>query len=474
MARVGSAGQIVAPLSLRRKLFRFLCNRAGGFWRWREFTLPLALLYGAWAMGGGATALSLATLLAGAVALATLVRPRFSLGALNRCRGRTRAYRCRRCWPNVCLGLHWYRKLDGGAILVPHLLSWHDAPTHVNLALAPLAEQHASSWDAMADAFRRFVGGASVEWRESHGTLRIVVGRVPLPDFLPWPGCPGPSTQLLLGRRHGGGDLVIDSRSTAHVLLAGATGSGKGGAIRTATAAALQAGWHVVVLDPKEAGEYAWLELLGVPVITALPEQVEALEQLVRVRQARQGLVRACGVDSWHDLPGDERVAFGPVLLVVDEAADLLATTKGKSGEDRMRAALQHKAGELIAELARKGRSAAIHLIVAIQRPETAQLGDQGGALRNNLTARLALGSLDAEGLRMLGVSSTDPVALALDGTPGRAVCLGFAGDPRPSVCQVAWLEQTQARAEVVPTRPQGLEHVGPTSADAEVAVQLA
>src|SRR5205823_14248511 len=196
--------------------------------------------------------------------------------------------------------------------------------------------------------------------------------------------------------------------------------------------------------------------LLGVPVITALPDQVEALEHLVRVRQARQSLVRSYGVDSWHELAEDERLGFGPVLVVIDEVADLLATTKGKSGEDRLRAALQHKAGELIAELARKGRSAAIHLIVTIQRPETAQLGDQGGALRNNLTARLALGSLDADGLRMLGVSSTDPVALALDGTPGRAVCVGFAGDPRPSVCQVAWLDQSRARDEIVPTRPQG------------------
>src|SRR5689334_22761350 len=100
MARVGSAGQIVAPLSLRRKLFRFLCNRVGGLWRWREFTFPLTLLYAAWAVGGGgATAISLATLLAGAVALATIVRPRFTLGALKRCCARTRAYRRRRRWP---------------------------------------------------------------------------------------------------------------------------------------------------------------------------------------------------------------------------------------------------------------------------------------------------------------------------------------------------------------------------------------
>jgi hypothetical protein len=158
------------------------------------------------------------------------------------------------------------------------------------------------------------------------------------------------------------------------------------------------------------------------------------------------------------------------VLLVVDEAADLLASTKGKSGQDRLRATHQHKAGELIAEVARKGRSAGIHLLLAIQRPETAQLGDEGGSLRNNLTARLALGSLDAEGIRMLGVSATDPVAHALDGTPGRGICVGFAGDPRPSACQVAWLDQARARAEVTPTYLQGLHLVQPSASPEEKA----
>jgi FtsK/SpoIIIE family len=157
--------------------------------------------------------------------------------------------------------------------------------------------------------------------------------------------------------------------------------------------------------------------------------------------------------------------SWRPVLVVVDEAADLLATTKGKSGEDKLRAAFQLKAGELIADLARKGRSAGIHLLVAIQRAETAQLGDQGGALRNNLGARLALGSLDADGLRMLGISANDPVALALDGTPGRGICIGFSGDPRPSVCQVAWLDQDRARVDVSPACQQGLDRIAPATA---------
>jgi S-DNA-T family DNA segregation ATPase FtsK/SpoIIIE len=323
----------------------------------------------------------------------------------------------------------------------------------------------------MADAFRRFLGGASVEWREAFGTLRIVVSRVGLPDFLPWHGDGAPEGRLVIGRRHGGRSLAIDARTTPHVLLSGATGSGKGGAIRAAAGAALEGGWHLVVLDPKEAGEYAWLDLLGVPVVTELREQIETLERLAAVRRARQQVVRSYGVDTWLDLPGELLQIWRPVLVVVDEAADLLAATKGKSGEDRLRAAFQHTAGELIAELARKGRSAGIHLLVAIHRPETAQLGDQGGSLRNNLTARLALGSLDADGLRMLGIAAGDPVALALDGTPGRGVCVGFAGDPRPSACQVAWLDQERARVEVTPTYFQGLHLIEPSTTQLEDAV---
>ena len=112
--------------------------------------------------------------------------------------------------------------------------------------------------------------------------------------------------------------------------------------------------------------------------------------------------------------------------------------------------------------MARKGRSAGIHLIVAIQRPDAAQLGDQGGALRNNLTARVALGSLDAEGIRMLGIPSGDPVAMTLDGTPGRGVCVGFGDDPRPSACQVAWLDQQHAGTHVKPAAAQGLDAIKP------------
>lgn len=253
------------------------------------------------------------------------------------------------------------------------------------------------------------VAGASVQWRESHGTLTVVVSRAGLPGMLAWRSGLSDEARIVIGQRHGGTPLALDVRRTPHVLLAGATGSGKGGAIRSALAGALEGGWHAIVIDPKESGEYRWLEQLGVPVVSNIVEQVDALREIDEVRQRRQALTKAFGADTWHQLPANTRRGWQPVLVVIDEAADLLVQVKGKSEPDREHATLQQEAARLTAQLARKGRSAGIHLILAIQRPDTAQLGDQGGALRNNVTARLALGSLDAEGIRMLGIPSSDP-----------------------------------------------------------------
>jgi S-DNA-T family DNA segregation ATPase FtsK/SpoIIIE len=309
-------------------------------------------------------------------------------------------------------------------------------------------------------------------WDATHGTLTVVVSRAGLPGKLDWGSGRSDLGRIVIGQRHGGAPLALDVLRTPHVLLAGATGSGKGGAIRSAVAGALEAGWQVVVIDPKESGEYRWLDWHGVPVLSRLAEQVEALQTLDATRQQRQAEIKAAGVDTWRQLPTELRVSWRPVLVVIDEAADLLVAVKGKSEPQKEYAAMQQQAAVLIAQLARKGRSAGVHLILAIQRPDTAQLGDQGGALRNNLAARLALGSLDAEGVRMLGIRTDDPVAITLDGTPGRGICVGFGDDPRPSACQVAWLDQQQALAVIRSAARQGLDAIEPEAEQAAVAFE--
>lgn len=469
MGNTAGAGRHVPPWTPLEALGSYAVHRAAGLWRWRDVVVPVVALYAAGVVAGGIGLAVVGAIIVLATAVGVLLRPGLVRRSVARCSDRSHARKIHRDWPGICRGLHWYRNLgEREGLLVPQLLGWSDGVNGLDVTLRPLPEQGADQWDKMADALRRFVGGASVEWRESNGTLRIVIGRYALPIVLPWQSEDAYDGQLVLGRRHGGARLTIDLGLTPHVLLAGATGSGKGGTIRAAVAAAMQAGWSVVVLDPKEAGEYFWLMCHGIPFESELSSQVLALEHLEQVRRARQAAIKMAGVDSLVDLPEEVRERWRPVLLVVDEAADLLTVTKGRSDAERSRAARQQRAGELIAELARKGRSAGIHLLVAVQRPDLTQLGEQGGALRNNLTARLALGHLDADGLRMMGISGTDPVVHALDGTRGRGICVGFADDPRPSACQVAWLDQARARAEIGPRWAQGFEFIEPTELPAD------
>lgn len=458
----GRAGRYVPGVDWRIALADHTLRAAQRVWCWREFSLPVLAVTAADKTGHRALASAAGGLLVCVVLLLLLIRPRSVVWAWRRCRMRSKALGRQIAWPRVCRDLGWARRLEHEAWLVPDLISWTETDCQVTILVRPLPEHGARSWDQMADALRRFVGGATVQWREAHGTLTVVVSLMSLPGNLTWGSGLSDGARIVIGQRHGGALLALDVLRTPHVLLAGATGSGKGGAIRSALAGALEAGWQAVVIDPKESGEYRWLDHLSVPVLSGIAEQAAGLQQVDSLRQRRQALIKATGADTWHQLPARERVGWRPVLVVIDEAADLLVQVKGRSEPQREYAALQQDAARLIAQLARKGRSAGVHVIVAIQRPDTAQLGDQGGALRNNLTARLALGSLDAEGIRMLGIPNGDPVTATLDGTPGRGICVGFGDDPRPSACQVAWLDQHQASATVRPTAPQGLSRLEP------------
>ncbi|MGH2843007.1 MAG: FtsK/SpoIIIE domain-containing protein [Solirubrobacteraceae bacterium] len=435
-------------------------------WCWREFTLPVLTVIGLDDSGHHVLGHELLGLIVLVLVPLLLFRPSVVLRAWRRCHARSQALSTQYNWPGLCEQLGWSRRLPSGGRIVPALIDWVEDNHQVRVRLQPLAEHTQQAWDQMADAIRRLVGGESVQWRETRGVLTVTVSRHALPTSLAWTAGQCDRQHLVIGALRDGAPLALDVARSPHVLLAGATGAGKGGAIRCALAGALQAGWQPIVLDPKESGEYEWARRLAVPILTSIGDQVLTLEVIDALRERRQTVIRAHGADSWHEVPVIDRSGWRPILVVVDEAADLLTPVKGRSEQARELAAVQQRAASLITQLARKGRSAGIHLIVAIQRPDITQLGDAGGVLRNNLTARLALGRLDSDGLRMLGITANDPAALALDGTPGRGVCVGFGNDPRPSVCQVAWLDQHQACEQVLSAAPQGLGSMVPLSFD--------
>lgn len=230
---------------------------------------------------------------------------------------------------------------------------------------------------------------------------------------------------------HPDGVAVWDLRRSPHMLVAGATGSGKSSLLRTVMAA-LPLGWcwRVVVIDPKEidfAPARYEVEVHG------LADAAPVLTTLVEDLGHRKDRLRKDGCDHWLALP--ERLApVRPTLLVLDESADLL----GGVGLSKPEA---QQVRDAVGVLVRQGRACGIHVVAAFTRPDADAIP---GAVRDQFGARVALGPLSPDGARMLFGAHRVP-ALP-DGPAGTGLSLGLDGSQRVRRVRVPWVTLSQVR----------------------------
>ncbi len=195
---------------------------------------------------------------------------------------------------------------------------------------------------------------------------------------------PSPLT-LAMGKDISGNPVVADLAKMPHVLVAGATGSGKSVAINAMVLSLVyKAAPHevrLIMVDPKmlELSTYEGIPHLLAPVVTDMKLAAAALNWCVGEMDKRYRLMSALGVrniagynqkvkeaekagqpltNPFSITPENpERLAPLPFIVVlIDELADLMMVA-GKKVE------------ELIARLAQKARAAGIHLVLATQRP---------------------------------------------------------------------------------------------------------
>jgi S-DNA-T family DNA segregation ATPase FtsK/SpoIIIE len=215
---------------------------------------------------------------------------------------------------------------------------------------------------------------------------------------------------LALGKDSVGNPVVADLARMPHLLLAGATGTGKSVSINAMIMSILfkssPRDVRFVMIDLKmlELSLYEELPHLLVPVVTDPKKAVLVLKHLVNEMDERYQLLKDMGVrhiDSYNrlverdeddrqagvieltDIVGDaaptapaprrhERLA--KVVIVIDELADLMMTV-GREVE------------ESITRLAQKARAAGIHLILATQRPSVDVIT---GLIKANFPARIS------------------------------------------------------------------------------------
>jgi DNA segregation ATPase FtsK/SpoIIIE, S-DNA-T family len=198
---------------------------------------------------------------------------------------------------------------------------------------------------------------------------------------------------FILGKRITGEPCVLDLASMPHLLIAGATGSGKSVCLNSLISSILfrqpPDRVKLMLLDPKkvEFRFYDAIPHLISPVVTDLRRAPSALAWLVEHMEERYDLLAEIGVkdiDSHNQLVHSdkpEKKAMGHqlkhmphVVVVVDELGDLMAVAKADVEESILR-------------IAQKARAVGIHLVIATQRPVVKVVT---GVIKANLPARIA------------------------------------------------------------------------------------
>ena len=188
-----------------------------------------------------------------------------------------------------------------------------------------------------------------------------------------------------LGKDVSGEEIVTDIAKMPHVMIAGATGSGKSVCINTLIASiiykAKPSDVKLIMVDPKivELSVYNGIPHLMIPVVTDPKKAAGALAWAVQEMENRYTKFAAKGV---RDLAGyndavekeDTLGKLPHIVIIIDELADLMMVAK-------------NDVEGAICRLAQKARAAGMHLVIATQRPSVDVIT---GLIKANIPSRIA------------------------------------------------------------------------------------
>ena len=187
-----------------------------------------------------------------------------------------------------------------------------------------------------------------------------------------------------LGKDVAGEPIVTDIAKMPHVLIAGATGSGKSVCINTLISSILYKAKpsevKLLMVDPKvvELSVYNGIPHLLIPVVTDPKKAAGALAWAVQEMENRYQLFASKGVrdlKGYNETAKQEEAGILPqIVIIIDELADLMMVAS-KDVEDS------------ICRLAQKARAAGMHLVIATQRPSVDVIT---GIIKANIPSRIS------------------------------------------------------------------------------------
>jgi len=246
---------------------------------------------------------------------------------------------------------------------------------------------------------------------------------------------------VALGKNVAGNTMITDIAKMPHVLIAGATGSGKSVCINTIITSIIYnskpSEVKLLMVDPKivELSVYNGIPHLLIPVVTDPKKAAGALAWAVQEMENRYSVFASKGV---RDLKGynqaiekenqtkseEEKVGKLPqIVIIIDELADLMMVA-AKDVEDA------------ICRLAQKARAAGMHLVIATQRPSVDVIT---GIIKANVPSRIAFAvSSQVDSRTILDMAGAEKLL-------GKGDMLFYpSGSPKPTRVQGAFVSDAE------------------------------
>ena len=191
-------------------------------------------------------------------------------------------------------------------------------------------------------------------------------------------------TAFAMGKDISGEPVISDISKMPHMLIAGATGSGKSVCINSLITSILYKAdpnqVKLILIDPKvvELGVYNGIPHLLIPVVTDPRRAAGALNWAVQEMVKRYSMFASAnvrdikGYNEYAAMSGDRQLE--QIIIVIDELADLMMVSP-------------HEVEDSICRLAQMARAAGMHLVIATQRPSVDVIT---GLIKANVPSRIA------------------------------------------------------------------------------------
>lgn len=236
-----------------------------------------------------------------------------------------------------------------------------------------------------------------------------------------------------------------------HLLITGTSGSGKTVTMQGILAEVTNLGWRVGINDAKLIEFLGFRDWPNVEVVASnLEEQVRLIHAAWELQEERYELI-VNGEASEDD--------FEPYCLFLDEFADFREAITDwymdvKQKGDPAKPPVLKK----VRSIARKGRTARVHLVVGLQRPDAEFLT---GEVRDNFSARASMGRLSPQGAQMMWENASTGVSLPRK-SQGRGMTL--SEDSMPVEFQSFWTPDPRKIRADDPENMALIESLRPTS----------